>query len=347
MTATYSPEVQRLYSQPHDPWLGVHELSQYTFCARAGLNTTRQELVDCGQDENHVGPLDFEPEYEVDAIDRMVYVYSGRVFTWAVAVLVLAIVTVTWATRHGNVPWLVSILLAIMSLAFAVSDGLQLLFWFRQKWHSMNGVDRLPDLASAEVEPLNWWQLFRADFVSVSTSGGLRDDDLQLAGQPFKLLKRGDQYIPVFLRRGESTQIYSQHYVRMAAYCLLLQRQTGGNAPFGILLTAGTFECVAIKFNRETFDLLSQRLLDARRVIREYDQLEQQPPPPQRGLCRKCPFGRAIPVNSEASLILRKRTGITPRGHIAGDGRRYHCHCGDQFEWTPPHQTMVELGIPH
>jgi len=304
-------------------------------------------MVDRGQDEDHVAPLDFQPEYNIQAIDKKISMYSFRVLTWSVGVLGLVMLTVKWSAAQGTVIWLLNLILAFVGLMFVVSDALHLVFWWRQRWQSLRGGDQLPDGNDPNVESLNWWQLYRAGFHPAAIVGGIRDDDLQLAGQPFKLLQKGEHCIPVFLRRGESRRLFPQHYVRIAAYCLLLQRQTGMRAPYGIILYAGTFECVAIKFNRESFDLLSQRFLDARRILREHTQLEQSPRKPQSALCRQCPFGKPLLVESSKSLLLREQSGLTPRAHIAKDGRRYHCHCGDRFKWVPPHERMVQLGIPN
>lgn len=342
----YSPDISSLSAHPQDPWLGAHELSEYTFCHRAGLNTTHLEQADRGQDDNHVPPLDFQPEYEPHAILHKMNVYSIRLLTWAVGVLILTAMNVHWF-RHHWFPWLLGFAFSIGCLVLGVSDASQLVYWCRQRWNSCVGEFTLPDPGNPNPEHVHWWQFHRAGFVSVSTSGGMQDEELQLAGQPFKLLQRGNQYVPVFLRRGDGTNIYPQHFVRIAAYCLLLQRQTNGIAPYGLGLQAGTFDCVAIKFNRESFDLLSLNLIDARRVLRNYSQLEQSPAAPKPQLCRKCPFGKPLAVDSVESLMLREQTGVVPHANIGADGRRYHGHCGDRFRWMPPHQQVVELGIPH
>ncbi len=260
--------------------------------------------------------------------------------------MVLTGINVYWFRDHWF-PWLLGVVFSIGCLVFGVSDAAQLIYWCRQKWQSCTGESTLPDPANPNPERIHWWQFYRAGFVSVLTSGGLQDEELHLAGEPFKLLQRGNEYVPVFLKRGEGTNIYPQHFVRIAAYCLLLQRQSNGIAPYGLVLQAGTFDCVAIKFNRESFDLLSLNLIDARRVVRNYAQLEQAPPPPKPHLCRKCPFGKPLSVDTAASLMLREQTGLVPHANIGADGRRYHGHCGDRFRWMPPHQQVVELGIPH
>ncbi|MCA9063856.1 MAG: hypothetical protein KDA96_12375 [Planctomycetaceae bacterium] len=342
----YDPDTSSLHAQPNDPWLGAHELSEYTFCHRAGLNTTNLQQIDRGQDENHVPPLDYQPEYDPAAIQRCLHLYSFRVLTWAVAVVLLAWISTT-LLRGLWLPWLLGVTFLIGCLVFGVSDAGQLMFWCRQKWLSCQGDATLPDPMNPDPERILWWQFFRAGFVSVLTTGGLRDDDLRLAGEPFKLLQRGNEYIPVFLKRGEGAEIYPQHFVRIAAYCLLLQRQTNGIARYGLVLQAGTFDCVVIKFNRESFDLLALNLIDARRIMRNYDQLEQAPPPPRAQLCRKCPFGRPRSVDTAESLKMREQTGLVAYANIGADGRRYHCHCGDRFRWMPPHQRVMELGIPH
>lgn len=343
---SYQPQIESLIAQPIDPWFGVHELSQYTFCHRAGLNTTHLDQVDRGQDDNHVPPLDFQPEYEPDAIARHIYVYSVRVLTWAVSVLAFTWIAKYWFGNHV-LSWFLGVLLSIGCVVMGVSDAGQLIYWCRKRWQSLVGETTLPDATNPDPERINWWQFYRAGFRGFSTSGGLQDDELHFAGEPFKLLQRGNEYVPVFLKRGKGSKIYPQHFVRMAAYCLLLQRQTNGVARYGVVLQAGTFDCVAIKFNRESFDLLSLNLIDARRARRNYTQLEQAPPAPKTWLCRQCSFGRPMPVDSVASFTLREQAGLPAYANIGADGVRYHCHCGDRFRWVPPHQQVVELGIPH
>lgn len=344
--AIFEPGVQRLIAQPHDPMLGVHELSEYTFCDRAGINTTSLQRADRGQDDNYVSPLDYQPEYEIDVIDRQLFVYSCRMLTWSIGFLVMTVLTTKLGSVHHPLALALGMIITVMLMISAISDGNQVIYWWRQRWDSIHGSKLLPDPHNPAVESLHWWQLFRAGFASVSVVDGLSDDDLRLAGQPFKLLQKGDDYVPVFLRRGDPSNLFPQHYVRMAAYCLLLRRQTGLNAPYGIILNAGTFDCLAIKFNRESFDLFSQRLLHARRIVREFRQLGKHPPTPHASLCARCPQGKPIWVESEESLVLREQSGLTPRGGIGNDGRRYHCHCGDRFDWVPPHQQTVELRIP-
>ncbi|APZ96369.1 hypothetical protein [Fuerstiella marisgermanici] len=342
----YRPDISSLLAQPHDPWLGAHELSEYTFCDRAGLNTTHLEAADHGQDDNHVPPLDYQPEYDPDAIQRYLHVYSVRVVSWGMACMVMTLLRATTFQNNG-LTWLMALLSSAGFLILGISDAGQLLFWYRQYWRSRMGDATLPDPVNPEPEAIHWWHFHRAGFVSASTVGGLQDDELHLAGQPFKLLQRGNEYVPVFLKRGDSTRLFPQHFVRIAVYCLLLQRQTNGIARYGLVLNAGTFDCVAIKFNRESFDLLSLNLIDARRTARHYRELDQSPPPPKPYLCRKCPFGKPLSVDTAESLIQREQTGLVPRANIGSDGRRYHAHCGDRFHWMPPHQQVVELGIPH
>ena len=185
-----------------------------------------------------------------------------------------------------------------------------------------------------------------AGFTDQPFADGFYDEQLRLSGNPWKVLVRGNVMVPVFYRT-RLGELRAQHYVRIAAYCLLIERQTGRTSPYGLILDAGTFDVLAIKFNRESLDLFRQRLLSARQVIREASQLGRTPDPPQRNVCSGCHFGRPCATDSERSLELQQLTGLAAHAEIGNDGRRYHSHCGDRFDWVPPHLRAEELLLPN
>lgn len=57
-------------------------------------------------------------------------------------------------------------------------------------------------------------------------------------GKPWRLLKKGSLMIPVIRQRQGSSEWGTQHEVRLSAYCDLIEKCTGGDAPFGVTVVA-------------------------------------------------------------------------------------------------------------
>ena len=57
-----------------------------------------------------------------------------------------------------------------------------------------------------------------------------------LTGKPDYIVKKGNQYIPVEVKSSDSTNIpYDSHIYQLAAYCYLVEKETGKRPEYGIL----------------------------------------------------------------------------------------------------------------
>ncbi|MFO0979940.1 MAG: hypothetical protein U0996_26310 [Planctomycetaceae bacterium] len=335
-----------LEAGPRDRFLGVQELTEHTFCSRAGQNSAALKTADTGSDD-HVSPLDFPYDlaYEVREIDRRLKLYCFRFIAWIASLCCLIYIT-PYESLDPDSLMLWFKLGSILAIAVILrQDTLQMVHWFKERIRCTLGTNQLPNADDPNVEIINWWQMHRNGFEPVPDRH-LSDDALKLSGRPFILLRKGDQYVPVFRRDSDRPELFPQHFVRIAAYCLLLERQTGGRAPYGLVLDRGTFRCQVIKYNRESHGLLAQHLLAARKVIQNAEQFGALPPAPPAALCAGCPYGKPLEAGAAESLAVTETTGLVQFGQIGSDGKRYHSHCGDRFRWTPPSEEAIRLKLP-
>lgn len=64
----------------------------------------------------------------------------------------------------------------------------------------------------------------------------LYDSTLGLTGKPDYVIKQGETLIPVEVKSGFApSRPYQGHIFQLAAYCLLLQRQTGNRPSYGVI----------------------------------------------------------------------------------------------------------------
>ena len=58
-------QASRMQAAPHDPVIGVHVLTEFVFCARAGLCIYEENLDDPGQDPLIEPSTDYMPRYDL------------------------------------------------------------------------------------------------------------------------------------------------------------------------------------------------------------------------------------------------------------------------------------------
>jgi len=137
----------------------------------------------------------------------------------------------------------------------------------------------------------------------------------KLAGRPWRILAYGDLRIPVWRRRPSknpvSNRLYPQHYVRMAAYCHLLeQAEPGAISPYGIVLEKQSYIGMTVPNLIPAKRSFHDALVSTRTLL---ERLPIEPPAPNNpsSLCTHCPHNRPDDL-----------TGISI--------------CGARFHWTPP-----------
>ncbi len=326
------------------PEIGVHVLSEYVFCPRAAM-LARESGDDSGDEEPTLGPrLDWMGDYDEHRFAEALHSAYGDLRLWftlmAPAMLLVLILWFSIAPIAG--------LAATLPLFYLVTKSwetlLQIIHLVRERAMFQAAVPATIDLNPQNITQVNWWSLRKAGFDCVKPDH-LRDPGERLTGRPWRELIKGRQLrIPVVHKRRGERNWGMQHIVRMMAYCRLIETCEGGSAPFGVLMFAGSYDCLIIP-NTAAHQAEYQRYLaDAREFLPLYSTGKSMPAPPRDNRCSGCHWGKPRPQTAGSETILNGLR-VKPLGTKANNGIIYHCSCGDRFESVPPHDDSVQLGI--
>lgn len=337
----------------NDPWIGVHVLTEFIFCPRAGLIEFARSLDDSGEDsEDDAGPrLDYVPHayYELSAIERDLQLHTQKLRKTMrachVLVALLFLAVVISSVFVGPVA-LMGIVVAFGGYLPALLSSRHIAPLVRQRAAALRATPAEPDPTSTQNQDVNWWQLSKAGFESIAYKDPLRYEPWRLAGRPWRVLRRGSLRIPVFRKRhcdGPKGRVpRRQHYARIAAYCHLLERVEGAESPYGIILFGGTYEGTAIPKNcAGSWKPFREGLEQARESIRAAEQGRDPPQPVQGQPCKRCHHGHPYTRLSEQSADSRNGHELPIFSAVGVDRRSYHSVCGDRFRWIPPHIKAI------
>lgn len=322
---------------PGDPGLGVYALTQFVYCPRAGIITTEQADPDA-EEQPEMRRLDYLPRWSLAEIERRLAELFRAGLMW------LGIVGgITAGAMIGLLYWpLPSLLLGLSGIALVawrIAGNVRQGFTLSMLRHEANEALPIePLLPFSEPEPVNWWQLFQAGFVSKPYLDKLSDDSVRLSGKPWRVLQRGTLRIPVWRFCGEGRTVREKHLVRMAALCHLVEVCTGQESPFGIILWPDSFDGVAIPKSAANLGKVAQALKKARRVLKELASVRTVPDPPPEHVCAHCPLGSPIRHLPGQTDTLIAGTPIPVCRARGDDDWIYHSECGDRFRWLPPHE---------
>lgn len=327
-------------AQPDDPPLGVHVLTEFIFCQRAGLLTWEQRESDSGDDRDP--HLNYLPDYFVREITEALEEVTQRVWcflTWApVAMSVIGIVG--W-----SVSWILAACLAIgaattLPIFWRDVSAMWKLNERRNLARQPGGAEPRLDLSSPQE--VNWWAMQQAGFEPIRLNGELNDPRTRLSGKPWAILQRADTRIPVFLRRSSDRRLFPQHFARIAAYCHLIATCERARAPYGIILFADTYDGIAIPVDESSGQELERGLELARRLIRSKRERRADPGPAQdANPCIDCPLGRPRDYHQgETELVIDE---ITLAAHVTNDinGKPCVSDCGTRYRWVPTHREAI------
>jgi hypothetical protein len=192
------------------------------------------------------------------------------------------------------------------------------------------------DPSDNRIRTINWWSLRRSGFdclKPVDPHFSLRDE---LSGRPWRILTKGTSLrIPVIRKhRGEPVH-RPQHSLRLAAYCRLIEECEGAQAPFGILMFAGSYDCLLIPISGDAKAAVTDRLTEVRQFLETIDSGRYSPPAPTDGRCHGCHWReprKYIPGQSET---IHNGERLAPYLPSQSKDRAYHSDCGDRFRWVP------------
>lgn len=192
---------------------------------------------------------------------------------------------------------------------------------------------------------MNWWSLRKAGFDCIQPVDPHRDPGQQLVGRPWRVLTKGITLrIPVIRKHRGDQKSRPQHFVRTAAYCKLIKTCELGDAPFGVLMFAGTYECLIIPNNTAAQFQFQKAMEDVREFLSVYDGGTFVPTQPADNRCGGCPWGKPREYLAGRTDTILNGNSVVPLLTKAKE-RVFHCTCGDRFRWVPPHETSVVLGI--
>lgn len=334
---------------PSDQKIGVHVLSEYVFCPRAAVIASESN-GDGGDEEPNLGPrLDLVIDYHEHTFVEALKLAWGETRLWVtlLAAGVFIVMIVGYLTSVATS--LVLSLPVFILLARCWETVKQIAALVRAQRQYRNAPDVVIDQHASDIRNLSWWSLRKAGFECSKAPDRFEVPNCRVVGKPWRLLKKGGLMIPVIRRRRGSLQWGAQHEVRLSAYCDLIEKCTGGEAPFGVVLFSGTDSCVVIPNNKIRQETYKEALKHAIRLMAPPN---DGPPtsPPSDDRCSGCVNGKPRlfqPGKSDTVLDGKPLSACTansvyPDGNFRG---AFHSICGDRFRWAPPHQDAIALGI--
>ena len=341
--ATHEPDLR---AAPEDPFLGVHVLTEFVYCARAGLVAQESPVEDFGEDDRP-GRLDYLPRYDLANIEAALMGSLSRL-AWLVGMLLMtAVVTVVLGlVWHPLAAWL-GVLLTLATLIPIGSVVRDIARLVARRAAALSTAPGEPLFGTRdEPQPIDWWQLRNAGFTAKRYDEPLRDEPAKLSGRPYLVLCRGDIRIPVFRQHRPTQTLYRQHFVRLAAYCHLIQQCTGYRCPYGVILFGNSYQGVALRNAPAARQAFCEAVITARRHVRDARRgVEPRPPPPNR--CANCPVGRPVAHRPGITETVTDGGMLPVRGAYGPEDRLFHSPCGDRFRWLPPHERAQQLPLRH
>ena len=288
------------------PQVSVHVLSEYVFCPRAAI-LALESGEDSGEEEPRLGPrLDTFADYDEHRFVEELQIEWGRVRLW----LTLTAPALLLAVAMWRIISPLAGLLATLPMCYVAAccwQSLQrIIELVRERAIFRAAVPATIDFDTQQIRQVNWWSLRKAGFDCFKPVDPHFSPAEQLTGRPWRILTKGTTLrIPV-IRKHQGERVYRpQHIVRIAAYCRLIETCEGADSPFGILMFAGSYDCLLVPANALAQSKLDQALREVRDFLRVTAAGKYTPTEPQDTRCRGCHWGeprRYIPGESETIL---------------------------------------------
>ncbi|MBL8826768.1 MAG: hypothetical protein JNM18_07255 [Planctomycetaceae bacterium] len=325
------------------PIVTVHPLGEHVFCPRAALLALESAEPEA-DDEPVLGPkLDWFGDYDERLFAEALHATWGEFRFWltclAPALLLIFIVGGLTAWIWGLAVSLPATLI-VVQLMECLGRAIEII---RQRAVRQAALPESIDLDAIDARAVNWWTLRKAGFDCIKPQDKNYDPGERLVGKPWRVLVRGAVRIPVILKRG-GHDYGRQHVVRSAAYCRLLEECEGARSPLGVVIFAGSYDCVLLPYSPEAQSQLNRALTDFREFldfIRGGGRLSE----PTDRRCRGCHRGKPRRyVRGRSETILQGEV-LNPFRTKNRTGVSFHCDCGDRFGWVPRHDDAVALKI--
>jgi len=328
--------------------LSVYALTEFVFCARAGLVATENEWSQ-DPDDARVN-LGFYLPHNMADLELHLNHALNRLWIWgpaAALAVIVTLLTLWWGQTSIALAGAAACVFASGPLRNHIDTAMQLV---AQRSDLLAWQAREVALDANIPCPVDWRDFLQGGWMSVPCHEAYRDDARGLVGKPWCVVRRGSITIPVWKISQSGThaepEIFPQHLVRMAAYCHLVATCEGRQSPCGVVLYGNTYRGTTLPFNA-TAQVQLWREVDAANAVRgkvgDDDRWKPSTPPASR--CSGCPCGAPRVYKEFQSEFRRNGEWIPVCGQTAADKKLYHSACGDRFEWTPPHERANALGL--
>lgn len=324
--------------------LGVYVLTEFIFCARAGLcafekGNTEEEA------ETTLVNVDYLPSYDLREIEAALEKTLNEMWLLILSIVGTGLLAglLSWLLHPGVI---CAGFLVMAWFACFATLRLRVVYTLMQRRQlCLTAPPSEPDPNKLEVQQITWWGLLKAGYESIPCKDPLIDESAKLKGRVWRLLRRGGVAIPVWRMQTYDGKLYPQHFARMAAFCHLVKAAMGAESPFGVILVGNGYDGFCLPNSSPAQKLFSNGLRLAREVLRNSEERIDPKPPVNPSICTGCPFG--FPVIHRPGATDNLANGKKLRANLAqsDDQCWYHSHCGDRFRWLPPHKMVVEKDL--
>jgi len=325
--------------------VGVHVLSEFIFCRRAGLIEYESRHEDSGVEDEALPRLDYLPDFSIDMIEWHIQKEWSDI--WRMLTFCLPVVATIGILGHivHRMIWI--------GLAVVICWMLPVIFRRLQRVAGLaaqlraaeNATPNEPIADSPHMQPVNWWELLNAGFQAVEYEDPHEVLEWNLVGGPWRVLVKGSLRIPVFRKSKGDKEVHSQQRARIAAYCMLLEEVEGGESPYGIVLFGHEHDGVTIPNTQSNRDLVADGLVGLRQMIANVAGGMMLDIPRPANVCRRCPKGKPRVIKPQESETQLDGVVLTPYSTRSKGNELFHCTCGDRFRWVPPHENASELEL--
>ncbi len=324
-------------------WIGVHVLSQFVFCPRAGINAFEnpQDFDDGNEEEARLGAM---PDFSLALLKEAFQSAGFKAFLFGIVAGGCLVVAYT-IRAYGLAPFVsfgIGGMLCMGATFFYAERAVQSLLQIRSL---ENATAKEPDPTSEVPMAIHWGEMLKAGFEPQWDRERLVHEPEMLKGTPYLVLRRNGVQIPVIIMPESSVKVHDKYRVRIAAYCHLLQAAALASSPYGIVLKANSYEGETVPVTALLRQFFHGELKKARRFIAEWRTERKAPSPPAPALCSGCPFGEPKPVGGDESAHSQMRISMPMVILSDGNLQTRHSECGDRFNWVAPHEKTISLSL--
>lgn len=328
------------------PEVRVHVLSEQVFCPRAAILALESE-DDCGEEARPLGPrLDGFENYDEHRFAEELHTRWRQLSLWLtlLAPAILFVLAVWWLTTPI---WGAVVSLPVFFLLAKIWDSVVAIIAVVREQAIFRAASPAEiDMTSDQVRDVNWWALRKAGFDCYKPQDSHHDLSERLAGRPWRILTKGTTLrIPV-IRKHRGDRVWrTQHLVRVAAYCKLIETCESADAPFGILMFADSKECLIIPNNNVAKMHFEKAMENTRELMVSYAGGKYVPQEPTDARCHGCHWGEPCEYEEGVTDTVLNGNRLSPLQTRAKNSKYYHCPCGDKYGGVPPHDDAIALGI--